>query len=307
MKFFRQKNNPIIKVWSGTKAHMSWDTRLHKRLVEILQLNGFNAQYRGDWSIEKLTKGKMAIVTHPARGAYRYRYTPSQTDAEKIILNIAEGKFPKGIVAFVTAHRHTSEGSIDHLGIKIIRVPCFTTHIPYGGSLAMFPHYQPDIGAWFLIVTKSGRIRTQEWLYKTFLYQDVDDEVFIAEDKALKSYATIDNYELEEHLNALLKTANTVIMIVADTHIGEIYSVAPPEFSYEKRSFSNYQTKANKILWDYWKHLCYMAKNKFNITEAWFVGDIFAGTNPFEKYRMPTLTNLDLQVYQALELFKQLR
>ena len=83
-----KKQLPKIKIWSGTTAHGSWDTQLHLALARLLKLDGFNAVYRGDWSREKLTNKKYALVTHTSRGAWRYAPTAGQTDAEAIILDI---------------------------------------------------------------------------------------------------------------------------------------------------------------------------------------------------------------------------
>jgi len=303
-----KKNNeklPKIKVWAGTTAHMSLDTRLHKRLVDLLKLEGFDAEYRGDYSFEDLTNEKMAIVTHHARSAYKYRFTPSQTDAEEIMIDQQTGKISAKVKMFVTAHNHTTEGTLEIGTIKILRCPCFTTFIPYGGSLKLLPHYQTDIGAWFIIVTKEGRIRTQEWLYPSFMYHEEDHRILMAE-KSEKSYADPENYDLEEHLKTLLTNAQKVIMVVADLHVGEPYAVLPPTYVYNGMTNNLITTKANDLLFIYWKHLIYMAKNAFKIDEVWVVGDAFSGGNIFEKTR-PSAGILEYQPYMVVELFKLLK
>jgi len=296
---------PKIKVWSGTVAHMSLDTRLHKRLVDLLKLEGFNADYRGDWSIETLAKDKQAIVTHHARSAYKYRLTPSQTDAEEIMLDQQVGKLPQEVKMFVTAHNHTTEGSTEIGTIKVVRCPCFTTFIPYTGSLRLLPHYQPDIGAWFIIVTKEGRIRTQEWLYPSFMYHLEDDLILYGAKNLTKSYADPQNYELEDHLKVLLQDAQLIIMVVADLHVGEPYSVCPPSMKYSDETKPLMTTKANDLLFAYWKHLIEIAK-KIGIDEVWLVGDAFSGGQIFEKTR-ESVAILEYQPYMVLELFKLLK
>lgn len=286
---------------------MSIDTRMHRRLVELLQLEGFDARYRGDYSIENLTEDKKAFITHHARGAYRYRYTPSQTDVEALVHNMWTGKLPAGIRVYITAHRHTTEGSMEHLGIKIIRCPCFTTFIPYSSSLKMFPHYQPDIGAFFIIVTKEGRIITQEWLYPTFLYHDVDDKIYMAEKRTGKEYATIDNMTLETKILAQIKQAQKVVMVIADLHVGEKESVSPPTFTINDVEKPVLTTKANDKLYEYWRHLAYMSRLKFKVDEVWVIGDVFGGGLVFEKFRTALTKSLEEQVYIAVELFRLLK
>lgn len=303
-----EKKNPLVRVWCGTPVHASLDTRLHMRLVELLKANGIDSRWEGDFSILDVCKNKKALVTHQARGGYRYPYTPAQTDAEAIILDMYSGKLPSGIKLYVTAHKHTTDGTIEHKGLKVIRCPAFVTFIAYAQSLTMLPHYQPDIGAWIIIVTKDGRIRTQEWLYPSFLYNEANQIIYSNED-AEKSYVNSESKQIQEPLITLLKQAVKVILVLADTHVGELGAVCPNSFHDINGVEQEIKTTiANKKLLEYWNHLCYITKTFFKPDEIWLVGDVFAGQMSirFEKFRKITLGNLDDQTYAALELIREL-
>lgn len=297
-----------FKVWSATPAHESIDTRLHVRLVELLKAEGFDAEYRGDWDILELCEGKKALVGHHGRGGYRYPFTPAQTDAESIIIDMHSGALPLGIKVYVTAHRHTTAGSVEHKGIKVVRCPAFVSFIPYQRSLTIMTHILPDVGAWIIIITKDRRIRLQEWLYPPFLYHDVDNKIIIS-NEAQKSYVNPDYSGINEPLVSLLKEAEKVILVIADLHVGETQAVVPPTF---KDMFGHTQTvqmnEANKQLYGYWKHLCDTVKKFLNVDEVWLVGDAFGGAMSvkFEKYRKMTLGNIEDQLYATVELLKLL-
>src|SRR4030042_1897063 len=117
----RKERKPLVRIWSGTPVHASMDTRLHMRLVELLSSVGVKASWEGDFSIldvyEKNGEPRRALVTHHARGGYRNPYTPAQTDAEAIIIDMHSGKLPEGIKLYVTAHKHTTDGTMTHRGV----------------------------------------------------------------------------------------------------------------------------------------------------------------------------------------------
>jgi len=314
MNMFNKRKNrkPLVRIWTGTPVHASIDTRLHMKLVELLKASNIDAHYEGDYSIldvfEKQGKIKKAIVTHHARGGYRYPYTPAQTDAEAIIIDMHSGKLPEGIKMYVTAHKHTTDGTVVHRGMRVIRSPAFVTFIPYKGSLTMLPHYIPDIGAWIIIITKDGRIVMQEWLYKPFLFEEEIDKI-TQSDYNGKGYVNLKDKAIYEPLKSLLKEAQKVILITADLHVGELQAVAPKSFVDVNGIVRTIKTnKANNLLYEYWQHLCYMTKTFFKPDEVWLVGDLFAGQMPakFEKFRKITIGNLDDQCYACRELLREL-
>jgi len=306
-----EKRKTLVRIWSGTPVHQSIDTRQHMALVEKIQAKleeKADAIYEGDFSVIEVFKDKKALVTHQARGGYRYPFTPAQTDIEAIIMDMHDGKLPSGIKLYVTAHKHTVAGSMEYHGIKILRCPAFVGFIPYAGSLTMLPHYLSDIGAWIIIITKDGRIKLQEWLYPSCLYNEDKDELIMG-DKSEKSYVDTKQKTIEEPLISLLKEASKVILVLADLHIGELSAVCSESFEDGNGIIrKNKLTKANEKLLYYWKHLCYMTKTYFKPDEIWLVGDVFSGqmTVRFEKTRRMTISNIDDQTYTALELIKQL-
>lgn len=301
-----------IRIWAGTPVHASIDTRLHMRLVELLRPLGIDAKWEGDFSLidiyKKGKKIKKALVSHHGRTGYRYPYTPAQTDAEALIIDMHAGSLPEGIKMYVTAHRHTTAGTIKHKGIHVIRCPAFVGFIPYKGSLMMMPHFIPDMGAWIVIITKDGRVRLQEWLYKPFLYDEATNEI-IMNNNPNKSYVNEKVKTIEEPLVSLLKEAGKVILILADTHVGELNAVCPKSFVDVNGIVRTIKTTpANDKMHEYWQHLAHMTKTHFKPNEIWIVGDAFAGQMPakFEKYRKITIGNIDDQCYAALELIRQL-
>ena len=309
----KRQKKVLFRIWAGTPVHASIDTRLHMRLVEDLKEEpNADAIWEEDFSIiDVYKKGetvKKALVSHHGRTGYRYPYTPAQTDVEAIIMDMHSGRFPRGIKLYVTAHYHNVKGTMEHEGIDVVRCPAFVTFIPYKGSLKMLPHYQSDIGVWIVIISKTGRIRLQEWLYPPFLFHYAKNEIIMA-GKAEKSYVNPEKKGIEEPLVSLLKNAEKVIMILADLHVGELQAVCPPSFV-DVNGFlrSINRTLANKKLYGYWQHLCYMTKRWFKPNEIWLVGDCFAGQMPakFEKFRRITIGNIDDQKCAALTLLKEL-
>jgi len=304
-----ESKKPLIRIWSGTPVHQSIDTRQHMTLVQLIKSElKTDAFYEGDFSIIDIFKGKKALVTHHGRSGYRYPFTPAQTDAEAIALDMLTGKLPWGIKLYVTAHKHTTAGSMEHAGIKVIRCPAFVGFIPYQGSLTMLPHYLSDIGAWLVIISKDGRIRLQEWLYPSVLYNEDKDELTMS-GKSEKSYVDPEKKVIDEPLPTLLKDASKVILILADLHVGEICSVCPKSFVDTNGIVRSPRlTKANERVLYYWEHLCHMTKTFFKPTEIWLVGDVFSGqmTVRFERSRRMTIGNIDDQTNAALELIRQL-
>ena len=304
----REKKDPLIRIWTGTPVHGSYDTTEEYDIAEILKLIGYNVSFEGWFSIIEVADGKKALVTHHGRTGYRYPFTPAQTDAEAILRDMQIGKLPQGIKFYVTAHRHTSMGTGDYFGIKVIRCPCWATFIPYAHSTMLMPHILPDIGAYFLIISPEGRIHVQEWHYPPFIYDEAKDEIIEGE-AISKSYVNPEKTTIDEPLKTILRRAQKVILILADTHVGERTAVCVPEFTDALGTTYKFQmTKCNERLYKYWKHLALMCRKYFKPDEIWIVGDLVAGhtSKVFEKTRKMTIEDLDRQKQAFIALIRQL-
>jgi len=303
-----KKKNPLIRIWVGTPVHGSYDTTEEYDIANVLKMMGHNVSFEGWFSIIEVADGKKALVTHHGRTGYRYPFTPAQTDAEAILRDMQIGKLPQGIKFYVTAHRHTSMGTGDYFGIKVIRCPCWANFISYARSTMLMPHIMPDIGAYFLIVSPEGRIQLQEWHYPPFIYDEVNDRIIETEPKS-KSYVNPKKVTIDEPLKTMLKRAKKVILILADTHVGELTAVTPPEYTDALGyTYKIKMNKCNQRLYEYWQHLALMCRKHFKPDEIWLVGDLVAGhmSKVFEKTRKMTIESLDMQKQAFIELIRQL-
>ena len=299
-----EKWKPKIKIWDGTNVHASMDTIIAGQVANDLNLLGFNAEHKGQWSFEDLHNGKVAFVTHPRRLASINPYTVSQRDAEKFMIQMCKGALPNNISMSVAAHGHTSRGSIDDDPFRILNLPCWTTFIEYQKALQNFAHFQPDIGAYFIIITKDGRTHTQKWLYKPFVYNHFEGKIYEAGDPT-ERYAEDKKVAIETYFLKMVKDARFVVACIADTHVGEVASIAPSKYSYAGRTYEVAQTEANKRLYAYWKNFVDVCK-LLKPTEIWVVGDMVAGTQVFEKNRRTLTLNLEEQKSMFVELMKEL-
>jgi len=294
-----------FKIVASTKAHGSLDVHICDLVAsKVGELQKFNSEFLGYFSFEKLPNGDIYILKHERRGAWKYVFTASQGDAEAIIMNRDVGNYPAKTKGQVTGHKHTSEGSVvGFRGVDIINCAAWALWFPYPKARAMMHYYQPDIGGWFLIVMKDGRVKWQKWLYKPFIYNEVQNEI-IENENPRRGYVNVDSLNVTSHLKKLLDNAVYVIAIISDTHIGEKEAPCPESFMMKNREIRPSLTVANRRLNSYWYHFAYMARYVFKIDEIWHLGDPVAGTNPFEKYRNPLMTNLEEEADACVELIK---
>lgn len=301
------KWKPKIKLWDGTTVHASLDTLLMQDIALKLQRMGFDAEHKAWWSIEDLHNGKTAFVTHTRRLGALNPYSISQRDAEKFMIDMYSGKLPPNIAMMVTAHGHTSRGSIDDDPFRIVNVPCWTTFLEYPKADANFPHYQTDIGAYFIIVTKEGRIRVQKWLYKPFVYNHNENTIYEATGNESKKYVEEGNghVDIEDYFKVMCKDAIFLVAVVADFHTGEVAAIAPEKYTYNHVEWETKMTIANKRILQYWRNFARVLKI-LKPHEIWVVGDVCAGTQIFEKTRRTLTQNLEEQKAMFVELFKEL-
>lgn len=297
---------PKIKLWEGTVVHSSMDTYLMQDIALRLKELGFDAEHKAWWSLEDLHNGKVAFVTHTRRLASMNPYTISQRDAEKFMIQMFRGALPKNIEMMVAAHGHSSRGSLDDDPFRVLNCPCWTTFLEYPKALANFPHYQPDIGGYFIIVTKEGRIRTQKWLYKPFVYNHNESKIYEETDIETKRYVEEGNgsINIENYFKIMCADAKFVVAVVADFHVGEVGAIAPEKYIYNHQESDVKQTKANERLLQYWKNFCKVCK-ALKPNEIWVVGDACAGASVFEKNRRILTANLEEQKAMFVELFKE--
>lgn len=303
----KTKYIPRIKLWDGTTVHASLDTLAMQDIRLKLRDMGFPCvEHKGFWSIEDLHNGKTAFVTHTRRLGSLNPYTISQKDAEKFMIQMYRDALPNNIAMMVAAHGHTTRGSIDDDPFRIINAPCWTGFIEYPKALANFAHYQTDLGAYFIIVTKEGRIRTQKWLYKPFVYNHNETKIYEAADNDTKKYVEEGNgtVNIEEYFKVMCKDAKFLVAVVADFHVGEVEAIAPEKYVYNGVTFDVHQTKANARLFHYWKNFVQVCKI-LQPDEIWVVGDAMAGTQIFEKTRRTLTNNLEEQKAMFVELFRE--
>jgi hypothetical protein len=302
-----EKWKPKIKLWDGTTVHASLDTLLMQDVTLKLQRLGFDAEHKAWWSFEDLHNGKVAYVTHTRRLAGINPYSVSQRDAEKFMIDMYSGKLPSNIAMQVAAHGHTTRGSIDDDPFRILNAPCWTTFLEYPKALANFAHFQPDIGGYFIIVTKEGRIRTQKWIYKPFIYDHNTNQIFEDNEVESKKYVVEGNgkVDIEEYFIKMCQDAKFLVAVVADFHVGEVGAISPERYTYNGQTWEVHQTLANKRLMQYWKNFARVCK-LLKPHEIWVVGDVCAGTQIFEKVRRTLTQNLEEQKAMFVELFKEL-
>lgn len=305
MKFKNRK--PKFKLWDGTTVHASLDTLLMQDIALRLREMGFEAEHKAWWSFEDLHNGKVAYVTHTRRLGAINPYSVSQKDAEKFMIDMYSGKLPNNIAMSVAAHGHTTRGSIDDDPFRIVNAPCWTSFLEYPKADANFAHYQPDIGAYFIIVTKEGRIRTQKWLYKPFVYEHNSNQLYEATDISSKKYVEEGNgrVDIETYFRKMCEDAQFIVAVIADFHVGEVAAIAPPQYTYNGQVWETKMTKANVRLYQYWKNFCKVLK-LIQPHEIWIVGDACAGTQIFEKTRRTLTQNLEEQKAMFVELFKEM-
>jgi hypothetical protein len=303
----QKKWKPKIKLWEGTTVHASLDTLLMQDVALKLREMGFPTEHKGWWSLEDLHNGKVAFVTHTRRLASMNPYTVSQRDAEKFMIQMFRGALPRNIAMAVAAHGHSSRGCIDDDPFRVVNCPCWTSFLEYPKALGNFPHYQPDIGAVFIIVTKEGRIRTQKWLYKPFVYNHNESKIYEENDIDTKKYVEEGNgsVNIETYFKTMCADAKFVVAVVADFHVGEVGAIAPERYTFNGETWDVRQTKANARLFHYWKNFCRVCK-LLKPHEIWVVGDVTAGTQIFEKNRRTLTQNLEEQKSMFVELFKEL-
>jgi hypothetical protein len=303
----KAKYLPKIKLWDGTTVHASLDTLISQDIKLKLIAMGFpEVEHRGFWSIEDLHNGKTAFVTHTRRLGAMNPYSVSQRDAEKFMIQMYRGALPKNISMMVAAHGHTTRGSIDDDPFRIVNAACWTTFIEYPKANANFAHYQTDIGATFIIITKEGRIRTQKWLYKPFVFNYNDNVIYENDDIDCKKYVEEGNgkVEIESYFKKMCEDAQFVVAVVADFHVGEVESITPPNYTYNGQTYEVHQTLANKRIYHYWKNFVMLCK-LIKPNEIWVVGDVCAGTQIFEKTRRTLTQNFEEQKAMFAELMKE--
>ena len=298
---------PKIKLWDGTSVHASLDTLLMQDVTLKLNKLGFDAEHKAWWSFEDLHNGKVAFVTHTRRLGTMNPYTISQRDAEKWQIDMYSGKLPRNVAMQVAAHGHSARGSIDDDPFLVLNAPCWCTFLEYPKANANFAHYQTDIGATFIIVTKEGRIRTQKWLYKPFVYDHNEQKIFDAAEIDSKKYIELcnGNIDIETYFKVMCADAIFLVAVVADFHVGEVAAIAPPKYVYNGQTFEVHQTPANERIFNYWKNFAKVCK-LLKPNEIWVVGDACCGTQIFEKTRRSITQNLEEQKAMFVELFKEL-
>jgi hypothetical protein len=299
--------HPKIKLWDGTTVHASLDTLLMQDIALKLKVMGFDAEHKAWWSFEDLHNDKLAFVTHTRRLGSINPYSVSQRDAEKWQIDMYSGKLPHNVAMSVAAHGHTTRGSIDDDPFRIVNVPCWCTFLEYPKANANFAHYQTDIGAYFIIVTKEGRIRVQKWLYKPFVYDHNEKKIYEAGDIDSKKYVEEGNghVDIEEYFKVMCKDAKFLVAVVADFHVGEVAAIAPEKYTYNGQEFEVHQTLASQRLLQYWRNFAKVCK-LLKPNEIWVVGDTCCGTQIFEKTRRSISQNLEEQKAMFVELFKEL-
>ena len=303
-----RRNIPKVKLWEGTTVHASLDTLVMQDIRLKLRELGFpEVEHKGFWSLEDLHNGKTAFVTHTRRIGSINPYAVSQKDAEKFMIQMYRGSLPRNIAMMVAAHGHTTRGSIDDDPFRVVYSPCWTSFIDYPKADANFAHYQPDVGAFFIIVTKEGRIRTQKWLYKPFVFNYNEGRIYESDDIDCKKYVEEGNgsVDVETYFKKMCEDAQFLVAVVADFHVGEVEAIAPEGYTFNGQHYDVRQTEANKRLFHYWKNFARLCK-LLKPDEIWVVGDALAGTQIFEKTRRTLTNNLEEQKSMFVELFKEL-
>lgn len=298
----KKKKLPKFKIVASTKAHGSLDVHICELVANNIRELGFDSKFLGYFSFEELPNGDTYILKHERRGAWKYVFTPSQGDAEGIIINKQTGEYPSKTKGQVSGHIHTSAGSIiGFKGIDIINCPAWVTWFPYARARALMHYWQPEVGGWILVITKDGRTYWQKWLYKPFVYNEIQNKITENTDPE-RSYVDMNSFVVSPHFQRLLDDASYVVIAIADTHTGEKNAPCPESFKYINVTRNPDLSIANRRMNAYWYHFMYMARYIFKVDEIWHLGDPVAGTNPFEKYRDPLMTNLQVEASAFTEL-----
>jgi hypothetical protein len=297
---------PKIKLWDGTPSHASTDTLLMKEVSLSLRELGFKTEHKAMWSFEDLHNGKIAYVTHTRRVGGQRPYGISQADAEKYVIDMYTGKMPINLAMQVAAHGHTVRGTIDDEPFRIVNSPCFATFMEYPKAQASFPHWQTDIGAYFIVITKEGRIRLQSWIYPPFIYNHNEAKVYSGEYSNAKYVAmTTKTPVLESYFKALCEDAKFIIAVTADYHVGHVGALAPAQYELNGQTWNVSQTPANKRMFSYWQNFVAVCKI-IKPNELWVVGDACNGVQrSYDQVSRALTQNLDEQKAMFVELFKE--
>src|SRR3972149_5017306 len=304
----RKKYLPKIKLWDGTTSHASVDTLMMQECMLKLKELGFEAEHKGLWSFEDLQNGKVAYVTHTRRLGGLNPYSISQRDSEKFMIDMFKGMLPRNLCMQIAAHGHTIRGSIDDEPFRIINCPCFVSFMEYLDAQANFAHYQTDIGAYFIIVTKEGRIRTQPWIYPPFVYNHNEKRIYSGVGEHSNGHKYVDmsgKTVIESYFKDLCKDAKFIIAIIADLHVGHIAAVSPEKYEYKGQEFDVALSPANKLLLSYWKNFVVVCK-EIKPHEIWMVGDGCNGVQRnYDRAQRALTQNLEEQKAMLVELFKE--
>jgi hypothetical protein len=299
---------PKIKIWEGTTAHGSVDTREGQNIANSLRLlfGAENVMARGEWSFEDLHNGKLAFVTHTRNLAPVFPFTTGQRTAESFVKTMFYHGLPENVRDIVDAHGHSTRGSLVDEPISVIHCACWTSFLEYGRANANFSRFQPDVGAWFLIVTKAGRVVWQKWLYKPFVYHKIEQKIYESNVLA-DGWAPSNRLEIERYFKIMLKDARFVAAVVADFHVGEEGAIAPPQYHDDEGRVRQVQkyTAANKRLFGYWQNFVALLK-EVKPDEIWIAGDPLAGTQVFSRKTATVTQILDEQRQMFVELFRPL-
>lgn len=132
---------PKIKIWEGTVAHGSVDTREGQNIANSLRLlfGIENVMARGEWSFEDLHNDKLAFVTHTRNLASVFPFTTGQRTAEGFVKTMFYHGLPENVRDIVDAHGHSTGGSMVDEPINVIHCACWTTFLEYGKANANFP------------------------------------------------------------------------------------------------------------------------------------------------------------------------
>jgi len=294
-----ERRMPKFKIVTGTKAHGSLDTFVADMVADKIEKLGFDcgkdSGFLGYFSFETLPNGDVFLIKHERSGAWINVFNPSRRVADQMHKNIRLGLYPEKTKGQITAHKHTARGTlIGYDGMDIINAACWVGFIPYPKARTNMASWQPDIGGWILLIMKDGRTIWQKWIYRPYIWEEYKNKLSMTK-KTGRSYVDAKNFEVSSHFKYLLENAVYKIIIIADTHIGEKVAPCPEEFATKGRMEQVSLCKANRLMNAYWYHFMYMTKYVFKADEIWHLGDVVAGTNPFEKYRAPLMTNLTIE------------
>jgi len=161
---------PVVKgrnyhAVSGSPYHESWDTKIHKQIVEDLRGTAKSSSYHGMLLVGKLMgTNKHINFAHAATSAMIYSATV--LDRERIFLKAAEGmgKLDYSTDYFVRGHLH-HYFHLDYPDMHIVQLPCWKSHYSFGGKVRLYGKHQPDIGATILLIDKDDRTFMLHFIY----------------------------------------------------------------------------------------------------------------------------------------------